>query len=74
MAAALVDLAGRDGSPGSAAAAGAALAAKGLRVVWPGDFGCAAVERERPQVGRGAHAASRRLLANLRHHCRGQPR
>ncbi|KAL4422311.1 hypothetical protein ABPG75_008508 [Micractinium tetrahymenae] len=50
--AALVDLSGHDSSPGSAAGAGAALAAKGLRVAWPGDFGAAAaaVARERPQL------------------------
>lgn len=53
VAAALVDLSGTDSSPGSAAGAGAALAAKGLRIVWPGDLRAAAgaVARERPQVG-----------------------
>lgn len=52
VAAALVDLSGTDSSPGSAAGAGAALAAKGLRIVWPGDLRAAAgaVARERPQL------------------------
>jgi hypothetical protein len=53
VAAAVVDLSGRDASPGSAAGAGAALAARGLRVAWPGDFSVPAVAKERPQV-RGA--------------------
>lgn len=50
VAAALVDLSGADSSPGLAAAAGASLAAKGLRVAWPGDFRSAAAARERPQL------------------------
>jgi hypothetical protein len=51
--AALVDLSTHDSSPGSAAGAGAALAAKGMRVLWPGDFGgSAAAAREHPQVWR----------------------
>ena len=60
VAAAVVDLSGHDASPGSAAGAGAALAAKGMRVAWPGDFSVPAVAKERPQVGRtfcvGTHA------------------
>lgn len=51
VAAALVDLSTHDGSPGSAAGAGAALAAKGMRVAWPGDFaGAPALGREGAQL------------------------
>lgn len=46
VAAALVDLSTHDGSPGSAAGAGAALAAKGMRVAWPGDFAGAPADRK----------------------------
>ncbi|PSC68186.1 Long-chain-alcohol oxidase FAO1 isoform A [Micractinium conductrix] len=53
VAAALADLSVHDGSPGSAAGAGAALAAKGMRVAWPGDGGAPAaalMARERAQL------------------------
>jgi hypothetical protein len=58
VAAALVDLSCADASPGAAAGAGAALAAKGLRVLWPGELGCAAAARERPQARDCLAAAS----------------
>lgn len=57
VAAAVVDLTNRDSSPGSAAGAGAALAAAGLRVAWPSDFQSAAVAREKCQVGPSGCAA-----------------